>query len=78
MRSTRRHRRTVPEGCAWGKIDTRTGAFQMAATEVRGEGRTATVGGTVDSNSGWLIANIQAPNVDCHGVRVPWYVHYRG
>jgi hypothetical protein len=63
---------------ASGNIDTRTGTFQMTAKEVGGDGRTATVSGTVDSDTGWLIANIQAPNIDCHGVKVPWYVPYRG
>jgi hypothetical protein len=32
---------------ASGKIDTRTGAFQLTATEVGAEGRTATVTDTV-------------------------------
>ncbi len=63
---------------ASGSVNTQTGAFQMTATEQGGQGRTATISGTVDSNTGWLVANIQGPNVRCQGVKVPWFVPYRG
>jgi hypothetical protein len=49
-------------------------AFHMNAVEVGGQGRTATIDGTVNPQSGWLIANIQGPNVNCQDIQVPWFV----
>ena len=43
----------------------------MTAKEVGGQGRTATINGTADNNTGWLTANIQGANVKCQGVKVP-------
>jgi hypothetical protein len=63
---------------ATGTYSAQTGKFQMTAKEVGGQGRTATIQGTADSNLGWLTADIQGPNVKCQGVKVPWFVPYRG
>jgi hypothetical protein len=63
---------------ATGNYSAQTGKFQMTAKEVGGQGRTATIQGTADSNAGWLTANIQGADVKCQGVKVPWFVPYRG
>ena len=63
---------------ATGTYNAQAGTFQMAAKEVAGQGRTATINGTVDNNTGWLTADIQGANVKCQGVKVPWFVPYRG
>ena len=60
-----------------GTVNTQTGTFQMTATEVGGQGRTATINGTVNTNDGSLTANIQGPNVSCRGITVPWFVPYK-
>jgi hypothetical protein len=48
------------------------GQVQMTATEVGGQGRTATLTGTVDAK-GWLVLNFTTPNAKCEGVNVPFY-----
>ena len=58
---------------ARGSINMTSGAFQMTAQEVGGQGRTATIDGTVNTSNGTLLANIQGPNVSCKGVQVPWF-----
>jgi hypothetical protein len=58
---------------ASGTANVQARTFQMNATEVGGQGRTATVDGTIRQD-GWLIANIKGPNVDCKGIAVPWFV----
>jgi hypothetical protein len=63
---------------ARGTYNAQTGTFQMTAKEVGGQGRTANINGTADNNTGWLTANIQGANVKCQGVKVPWFVPYRG
>jgi hypothetical protein len=57
---------------ATGTVNQQARTFQMTAKEVGGQGRTATISGTVQ-NDGWLVAGIQAPNVKCQGVKVPWF-----
>jgi hypothetical protein len=57
---------------AAGTVNLQARTFQMTAKEVGGQGRTATVDGTVRQD-GWLIANIKGPNVTCTGITVPWY-----
>jgi hypothetical protein len=57
-----------------GRLDTRTGAFQMTANEIGGLGRSAIITGTVNPSDNWLVANVQAPNLTCQGIRVPWFV----
>ena len=59
-----------------GTVNPQTRAFQLAATEVGGQGRTANITGTVNPNNGYLTANIQGPNVNCRGVEVPWFSPY--
>ena len=58
---------------ARGSINQTSGAFQMTAQEVGGQGRTATIDGTVNTSNGWLTANIQGQNVSCTGVQIPWF-----
>ena len=58
---------------ATGALDRRAGTFEMTAREVEGQGRTATVTGTVSPTSGWLTADVQAENVSCRGIKVPWF-----
>ena len=58
---------------AAGSINMTSGAFQMTAQEVGGQGRTATIDGTVNTSNGWLTANIQGQNVSCTGVQIPWF-----
>jgi hypothetical protein len=48
------------------------GQVQMTATEVGGQGRTATLNGTIGPN-GWLVLNFATPNAKCDGVNVPYY-----
>lgn len=50
-----------------------SGKVNMTATEVGGQGRTATVNGTLRSD-GWFTVNISGPNVDCKGINIPYYV----
>jgi hypothetical protein len=59
-----------------GTVNPQTRAFQSVATEVGGQGRTANITGTVDPNTGFLTANIQGPNVNCQGIKVPWFSPY--
>ena len=61
-----------------GTVNPQTRTFQLAATEVGGQGRTATINGSVDPNTGWLTANIQGPNVNCQGIAVPWFSPFQG
>jgi hypothetical protein len=63
---------------ATGSLNTQTGAFQMKTTEVGGQGRTATIDGTVNPDDGWLTANIQGPGVKCQSIKIPWLNPYRG
>ena len=49
------------------------GQVHMTATEVGGQGRTATMTGTVDAK-GWLVLNFVTPNATCDGINVPFYV----
>ena len=48
------------------------GQVHMTANEVGGQGRTATLTGTIDSK-GWLVLNFTTPNAKCEGVNVPFY-----
>jgi hypothetical protein len=57
---------------ATGSVNPQSRAFQMTATEVGGQQRSATVTGTVRQD-GWLVADIKAPKLNCKGVTVPWF-----
>ena len=57
---------------ATGTLNTSARTFTMTATEVGGQGRTATVTGKVRSD-GWLVANVKGPNITCNDITVPWY-----
>ena len=57
---------------ATGKLNMTSRTFEMSATEVGGQGRKATVTGSVQQN-GWLTANVKGPNVNCQGINVPWF-----
>jgi hypothetical protein len=56
---------------AVGSIN-KDGQVQITATEIGGQGRTATITGTVDAK-GWLVLNITGPNVKCDGINVPYW-----
>ena len=58
---------------AAGSINMTSGAFQMTAQAVGGQGRTATIDGTVNTSNGSLTANIEGQNVSCKGVQIPWF-----
>jgi hypothetical protein len=55
-----------------GHVNMQARTFEMSAKEVGGQGRTATINGTVRTD-GWLVANIKGPNVNCQGIAVPWF-----
>ena len=57
---------------ATGTLNPTARSFQMTAKEVGGQGRTATITGSVRAD-GWLIANIKGPNVNCQNVAVQWF-----
>ena len=57
---------------AAGTINPAARTFSMQAHEVGGQGRTATVDGTVRQD-GYLVASIKGPNVACTGIQVPWF-----
>jgi hypothetical protein len=57
---------------ATGTLNPTARTFQMTAKEEGGQGRTATISGTVQQNR-WLVANINGPNVKCTGVTVQWF-----
>jgi len=58
---------------ATGTVNMANRTFSMNAVEVGGQGRTATVTGTVRQD-GWLVANINGQDVACTGVTIPWGV----
>lgn len=58
---------------ATGTMNPTARTFEMTAKEVGGQGRTATINGSVRSD-GWLLANIKGPNVNCQNVAVQWFV----
>jgi len=62
---------------ATGTVNPTAKTFEMTAKEVGGQGRTATITGTVRSD-GWLVANIKGPNVSCQNVTVQWFAPYQG
>ena len=47
--------------------------FELNAMREGGGGRGAAIDGQI-SAEGWLVANIKGPNVDCHGIKVQWFV----
>ena len=58
---------------ASGSLNAQSRTFQMTALEAGGQHRTATINGTVMQN-GYLVASISAPNLNCQGITVPWFV----
>jgi hypothetical protein len=57
---------------ATGTLNMSNNTFSMTATEMGGQGRTATVDGKLRSD-GWLIANVKGPKITCTNIAVPWY-----
>jgi hypothetical protein len=55
-----------------GTLNPTAHTFQMTVQEQGGQGRTATITGSVEA-SGYLVADISGPNVKCTGVRVQWF-----
>jgi hypothetical protein len=58
---------------ATGTLNRRTGTFEMMAHELGGQDQTVTVTGTVSATSGWLTADMQVQDVNCRGIKVPWF-----
>jgi hypothetical protein len=58
---------------ASGTVNMQARTFSMQAHEVGGQGRSATVDGTVRQD-GYLVANVKGKNVTCTGITVPWFV----
>ena len=56
-----------------GMLNPNTRLFEMKATEVGGEGRTAKIDGQLRL-SGWMTANIDGAGVKCTSVVIPYYV----
>lgn len=56
-----------------GSINRQTGALELTAHEVGGQGRTATATGKVDPGSGWMTADVQGQDVKCQSIKVPWF-----
>jgi hypothetical protein len=56
-----------------GTLNPNTRFFEMKATEVGGEGRTAKIDGQLRLD-GWLTANIDGAGVKCTSVTIPYYV----
>jgi hypothetical protein len=56
-----------------GVLNPNTRLFNMTATEVGGEGRTAKIDGQLRLD-GWMTANVTGPEVNCTNVTVPYYV----
>ena len=56
-----------------GTLNPNTRFFEMKATEVGGEGRTAKIDGQLRLD-GWLTANIDGAGVSCKSVVIPYYV----
>ena len=56
-----------------GTLNPNTRFFEMKATEVGGEGRTAKIDGQLRLD-GWLTANIDGAGVNCKSVTIPYYV----
>ena len=56
-----------------GTLNPNTRLFEMTATEVGGEGRTAKIDGQLRLD-GWLTANITGEGVNCKSVTIPYYV----
>ena len=53
------------------------GKVPMTASEVDGQGRTATVDGSINQN-GWFTVNINGANVDCKNINMPFVVPATG
>jgi hypothetical protein len=56
-----------------GTLNPNTRFFEMTATEVGGEARTAKIDGQLRLD-GWLTANITGEGVICKSVTIPYYV----
>ena len=58
---------------ATGSLDPTARTLSMQVHEVGGQGRSATVDGTVRQD-GWLVANVNGQDVACKGITVQWFV----
>jgi hypothetical protein len=58
---------------ATGTLNRRTGTFEMTAHGLGGADRIVTVTGTVSPTSGWFTADMQGQDVNCRGIKVPWF-----
>jgi hypothetical protein len=62
---------------ATGSLDPTARTFSMQVHEVGGQGRSATVDGTVRQD-GWLVGNVKGQDVACTGITVQWFVPTTG
>jgi hypothetical protein len=62
---------------ATGSLDPASRTFSMQVHEVGGQGRSATVDGTVRQD-GWLVGNVKGQDVACTGVTVQWFTPTTG
>ena len=62
---------------ATGSLDPASRTFSMQVREVGGQGRSATVDGTVRQD-GWLVANVNGQDVACKGISVQWFTPTTG
>jgi hypothetical protein len=56
-----------------GSVNAQTGAFELTAHQVNGQGRTATATGKVNASTGWMTASVQGQDVKCQSINVPWF-----
>jgi hypothetical protein len=57
---------------ATGSLNPTARTFNMQVHELGGQGRSATVDGTVRQD-GWLVANVNGQDVACTGITVQWF-----
>jgi len=58
---------------ATGTVNVAARTFEMTAKEQGGQGRTATITGSI-TPAGWLEAKIDGAGVKCQNVTVQWFV----
>ena len=62
---------------ATGSLNPTARTFSMQVHELGGQGRSATVDGTVRQD-GWLVANVNGQDVACTGISVQWFAPTTG
>ena len=62
---------------ATGSLDPTARTFSMQVHELAGQGRSATVDGTIRQD-GWMVANVKGQDVACTGISVQWFAPTTG